>query len=70
MSEKVLKKKNIVLTLAVLILLIVLILLVKIAYDNIYNQCKVDICNNFILKFAEENENEIFSIDKIVYFSS
>ena len=69
MSEKVLKKKYI-LPIVIIILLLILILLVKIAYDNIYNQCKGNRCNNFILKFAEENEKEIFSIDKIVYFSS
>lgn len=51
----------------VIISIIILILLIKNIYDNLQQKKKFE---NSIISFTEKNQNIIFSINKIVFFSS
>lgn len=70
MSKITLRKKDILLTTIVAISLIILILLLIKTFTYISNINKAKSCDKFAQKFIEENKDTIFSIDKIVYFSS
>lgn len=51
----------------IIILIIILIFLLKKAYDNLLNKKTFE---NSMISFAEKNEETIFTINKIVFFSS
>lgn len=61
------KFKNIIFTIIVIIMIIILIFIFKKWYNN-----KLDkkIYENSIVSFAEKNEKTIFSVNKIIFFSS
>lgn len=64
------KKKNIILSIIFIFFIIFLAFLLVLAFKNAKNSY---ISNSFLestLKFKENNEETIFSIDKIIYFSS
>ena len=64
------KKNNIVLTIAVLLSSIILIVLSGITYKTVKAYSNCEKCLDSILKFQEKNDETIFSIDNITYFSS
>ena len=63
------KRKNIILTILVIILLFVLAFMISITYTTIeqYNSSKS--FYNSMMEFTEKNSEKIFYIDKITYFS-
>lgn len=64
------KKKKIIFIFLFAIFTILLIYLSIIVFKDIKNKLFSNICNNSIFEFVEKNSKTIFSIDKIVYFSS
>ena len=63
-------KKSIILTLIVIFASIILIILSRQTYVVVMGYCNSDDCVNSSLKFLQENGSTIFSIDKIICFSS
>jgi len=63
-------KKNIILSFILLICILLLIVLTPIAVRTIKVHACSDDCVDSILKFQQNNEETVFSIDKITYFSS
>ena len=64
------KKKSIVLVAIILISLVILVYLSSVTYKNIKTKAQAEECIKSTLKFQEYNEESVFSIDKITYFSS
>ena len=64
------RRTNIILTIITIILLTILIILGSLTYQNIQNYISSQSFLKSSLEFAQNNENAIFSIDKITYFSS
>ena len=64
------KRTNIILTIITVLMLIILIILIGLTYQNIqeYSSSKPFLNSN--LEFTQNNEETVFSIDKITYFSS
>lgn len=62
-------KKAIILTLLCIISLIILIFLIILSYKNITNFQSSHECLEKVFEFAEKNKENIFTIDKITYFS-
>ena len=63
-------KKNVALTLVLLIFIILLAVLLVFTYNTAKSYALSDSCLNYELAFSEKNQKNIFSIDKITYFSS
>ena len=70
MQKNTIRKLDIILIILIIISLLILSFLIKFAAKSIYNKYSVNNCINDMLKFSEANENSIFTIDRIVYFSS
>ena len=65
------KNKKLVKQIIFIILIIVLIVILFFLFNHIYNQLrKKKEFENEILSFSEKNEETVFSINKIVFFSS
>ena len=65
------KNKKLVKQIIFIILIIVLIIILFFLFNHIYNQLrKKKEFENEILSFSEKNEETVFSINKIVFFSS
>ena len=64
------KNKNITLTVVLIIFLLIFIILTGITYNTIKQYSYSNTYLESVLKFQEENEENVFSIDKITYFSS
>ena len=64
------KRSSIILSIISIILLAILIFLVGLTYHNIEITNHSNQFFNSMLKFSENNDEKIFSIDKITYFSS
>ena len=70
MQKNSIQKKDIILIVLIIISLLFLAFLIKYTIKFVYNKYIEDKCINSVLKFSEANEKSIFTIDKIVYFSS